>query len=194
MPFSGLDKTIKSFINISLDELQGFHEHCRLHRYKKREYILKRNSLPGKVFYVNHGLCYSQKPTENGDYSVMSFFQSGDFIIDAKSFFNGSFSEIDVIALDDCELVEIPKQAIDFLNKEVVEGEKFYRQLNEYFFLAQYQKLVELRTLTLAERVRVFHEKYLDVVDQMSQQKLASYLGISPEHLSKSHRQGRLIW
>jgi CRP-like cAMP-binding protein len=194
MPFTELDQVIKSFINISLEELHGFHEYCTINSYKKKDYIIKRNNMLGKLFYVNHGICYSQKPTQHGEYSVMSFYQAGDLIVDARPFYNGSFAEIDVIALNDSELIEIPKQAIDFLSKEVVEAEKFARQLNEYFFLAQYRKLMELRTLSLAERVTAFHKKYLGVVDSMSQQKLASYLGISPEHLSKSHRKGRLTW
>jgi hypothetical protein len=80
------------------------------------------------------------------------------------------------------------------LYKRVPKFERFFRILAENSLVANQQRIINNLSLTAAERYEQFTKQYPFILECAPLHNIASYLGITPEFLSKIRRRmaGRL--
>lgn len=147
-------------------------------RVKKGQIIQQSGALNTKVYKVEKGLLRSYTIDRKGKEHIYMF-ASEDWII-------GDVCKITV----PCELF------IDAIeNATIVEYEKEINMidppLNALFNrLAVLQKrIIMLMSYSAAERYTHFTESYPDIIQRVPQKMIASYLGITPEALSRVRRE-----
>lgn len=108
-----------------------------------------------------------------------------DFFGDYMSFLNGKPTPIEVIAFEKSILFRISKTNFDILSNNSDFGEKIRRYASEALFMEKQQQQVDILSQTAKERYIELRKKQANVIKRTPQKYIASYLGITPQSLSR---------
>jgi CRP-like cAMP-binding protein len=138
------------------------------------------------LFYIDQGLVrYYYLDGETGDERTGQFFDEGSFVTDAASFLTGAPATQTVETVEACVIVAIPKVALMQAYDEDHAIERFGRKMVEGGFLGSQKRAANLLNLAPDERYRHYVEIRPELVRRVPQYLLASFLGITPESLSR---------
>lgn len=88
-------------------------------------------------------------------------------------------------ALETSELISIPRSAIDWGYKHLKDGNKMGRLIAEFYFMYQDDRINTRYTQTPKERYLLIDSIFPNIHQRVPQHMIASYLGITPIHLSR---------
>ncbi|MDO4336006.1 MAG: Crp/Fnr family transcriptional regulator [Bacteroidales bacterium] len=173
-------------------DFEAMREYCMANgktvHYSKGDFFTEAGSVGRYVGFVQSGYFKYCVLTSKGDYAVTGFSFADECIMDfTQSFIFDKPSKISIIAGCHSEIIQIPLRALrDFISKDnpgliphmsaVVLEEAYGRYLNLY------QKSPTERYLELVE-------KYPDVLEQVTLHDIASYLLVTPIHLSRIRKK-----
>lgn len=92
-------------------------------------------------------------------------------------------------AIGDSEILTLSKNNHETLYGKIPRFERYFRILAERAFAACQHRLVATLSLSALERYKRFSELYPALADCLPQKQIASYIGVTPEFLSKMLRQ-----
>lgn len=98
-------------------------------------------------------------------------------------------SEQNLQALTDVDLLVMKKEAINAMYDKCKLGERFGRLIIEQVFCNAETKRKKIISTTHDEQYRSFVDAYPQSLQQVPQYYIASYLGISPEHLGRLRKK-----
>ena len=169
--------------NLNLTEIADFFREkgCACH-YKKEDIFIRQGTVARYAALVVSG--YFKLTTTNtaGDEAVANFAFPGELITDFHCSLYGEQSEMSIIAGTDSEILKVPlKDFIAVLSPNL---------LNEYRSLF---KMVLLRHLNIyrkspAQRYIELCNLYPGIIKAVALKDIASYLLITPNHLSRIRR------
>lgn len=87
-------------------------------------------------------------------------------------------------ALEDTCILQLSKVHFDKLLLEIPKFEKFFRVLMQNAYTREQLRVIEKLTLSTEDRYESFLNKYPHMARTLTQKQIASYLGVTPEHLS----------
>ena len=110
-------------------------------------------------------------------------------ISDLYSFLTGEPATYNIGALEDSELVLITKTAQEELLKQVPKYETYTRMQLTGAYLAMQKRITSILSLTLEERYANLTSIYPNIIQRVPQHMIASYMGLTPETLSRVRRK-----
>ncbi len=138
-----------------------------------------------RSFFVKKGLLRSYILDHKGKEHVYMFAPEGWIIGDVESYSFETPSELYIDALEDSEIDVLDSKAmggIDELPKEALVQQ--INKLTRRIAVLQHRVLM-LMSAKAADRYKEFLKTYPNIVQRVPQKMIASYLGITPEALSK---------
>ncbi|MDJ0626621.1 MAG: Crp/Fnr family transcriptional regulator [Rhodobacter sp.] len=158
---------------------------------KKGEHALRAGTVANDVFFVHRGLLryYFNDPGEGGAERTGQFFDEGIVVTDAESFLTKTPGEQNFQALEPTSIVIIPRAALydGYDNDHAIE--RFGRLMLEQGLIGSQRRASRLLTLQPEERYRTFVQSRPEVARRVPQYLIASYLGLTPESLSRIRRR-----
>ncbi len=155
----------------------------------KGEILLKPGEVCQHSFFVEKGLLRSYTIDEGGKEHIIQFAPEEWFISDRSSAYFNEASEFYIEAIEDSEVVLINH---DFMVKAGGLNTSF-REYNERLLqnhIRHLQKRINLLLGATAEkRYLDFIQLYPDLLLRVPQWMIASYLGITPESLSRVRKE-----
>lgn len=149
----------------------------------KKGEILQHAGEPIKFGYkVNKGLLRSYTIDEKGKEHVFIFAPEGWYISDMDAQINGGNTELFIDALEDSELEATPSSDFN-LDQLVTTNEDTVRLIKRAAVLQR--RVIMLMSASARERYEHFIKTYKTIVNRVPQRMIATYLGITPEALSK---------
>ena len=151
----------------------------------KKGTILQQNSRTAKAFFVQKGCLRSYTIDAKGKEHIFMFAPEGWILSDVTLHAAQGMPPLFVDALEDSEIEVFDGHLLDELT---VSGYIQSGLLTEKLFrrIAVLQKRVLLlMSANALERYKDFIETYPNIVQRVPQRMIASYLGITPEALSK---------
>lgn len=106
-----------------------------------------------------------------------------------NSFISQTPARLNVDALEDSVLFAIDREAWDRVLERIPKMERFFRVLLQGAFIALQERVISSLMSTAEERYRAFLERYPQIEQRVAQHQVASYLGVTPESLSRIRRQ-----
>lgn len=156
----------------------------KLKELPKKELLLRAGHICQHIYFIQKGLlrCYYYR----NDVEICSWFmKEGDVIVSVESFFKQAVSYESIQALEDCELYYIHYKELQEIYRTFPEFNFIARVLTEKYYCLSEQRLYSLRMMRAHERYDYLLEFHPELVLRVSSKYIASYLGITPEMLSK---------
>lgn len=184
-----LYKNITRHISLSEEEFQRFSEPFEFKKIKKKESVLREGDYCLFEGFVVNGCFKVYFLTEDGFEQTLYFAVENWWITDIDSLINNVPSTLNIEALEDSEVLMISKKDKELLYETMPQVEKLFRMLNQQSSVALQRRILSLMNKTADKRYLEFLEKYPTLEQRLTQQQVASYLGISHEFLSKIRKK-----
>lgn len=176
-------------IPLTEEEQSLIKAHLSVKKIRKKQYILQEGDICKTIAFVEKGLLRSYSVDDNGTEHIMQFAVEGWFISDLYSFLTAEPATYNIEAVEDSELVLINKSANDELMRKCTKYESFTRVLITGAYIALQKRINSLMSYTLEERYETFMSQYPDIARRVPQHMIASYIGLTPETLSRVRKR-----
>lgn len=182
-------KNVSRFITLTPEETDYFTSLLKLKKLKKRQYLLPEGEVCRNEYFVIKGCLRTYTIDEKGLEHVVQFSIEDWWTGDMYSFLTQQPSRYTIDALEDSELLYLDKASHEELYTKVPKFERFFRHLLQYAFIAMQERINQTLSQPADERYCSFIEKYPLMERRLPLKQIASYLGITPESLSRIRSQ-----
>jgi len=158
-------------------------------KLKKKQYLLQEGDVCKTIAFIEKGALKAYSVDDNGNEHIIQFGLEGWTISDLYSFLTGEPSTYNIDAIEDSELVLINKSAHEELLLKVPKYETYTRLNITGAYLAMQKRLTSIIGSPVEERYANFTALYPNIVQRVPQHMIASYMGLSPETLSRIRRR-----
>lgn len=190
--FQILKNNISRYIHLSDEEFQRFSEPFELKKFNRKETALREGDYCLFEGFVLNGCFKVYFLTEDGFEQTLYFAVENWWITDIDSLINNVPSTLNIEALEESEVLMISKKDKEKLYETMPQVEKLFRIMNQNSSVALQRRILSLMNKTADKRYLEFLEKYPGLEQRITQQQVASYLGISHEFLSKIRKKTTL--
>lgn len=154
-------------------------------KLRKRQYLLQQGDVSKYTAFIEKGLLRSYVIDDKGTELIMQFAPEGWWINDMYSAITGEPAEQNIDAIEDSELLLLTNQGYEQLMQEAPVFERFFRLQLQNSFVALQRRLKGNITQTAEEKYKNFIQSYPNIAQRVPQHNIASFLGITPESLSR---------
>lgn len=179
---------IQQMISISKEEMDQFLEHCFLETFERQAVLSKPGLVPNQIFFVNRGLLRVLVLDNKGTEHSIHFALENQFIADYANFLLRQPSVYTLQALEETEVVVLPRSVIEWGYAHLTQGDKLGRLIAESYFIYQDNRINNSYVRSPKERYDRITEVFPNIHNRVPQHMIASYLGITPVHLSRLKR------
>ena len=183
-------KNIGKHISIDEKEKAFFVSLLETTTLKARQVYLRAGEVCKYSAFVNDGALKSYTVDQDGKEHILSFAISDWWIADMYSYISRKPAVLTIEAIADAEVLLLSYECQQQLYEKVPKFERFFRILIEKALVANQERLIDNLSSTAEDRYLHFIKKYPSIPSCVPQHNIASYLGITPEFLSKI--RGRL--
>lgn len=180
-----ISAAIKQIISISEDELNAFLKQTVVKTFKKNTIISRPDRIPNEIFFINKGIIRFVITDREGIDHTIYFGLENQFISDYSNFIESQASIYCLQTLEETEVVVLPRSAIEWGYKNLREGQKMGRLIAEYYFIYHDTRIKNLYIRSPKERYDNITDVFPNIHNRVPQHMIASYLGITPIHLSR---------
>jgi CRP-like cAMP-binding protein len=182
-------KKINEKVSLSPDE-EEICKTCLIpKKVRKRQYLLQEGDVCKYGAFVENGTLRSFTIDEKGHEHIVQFAIEGWWISDMYSFITGEPSVYNIEALGNSELLLLTHASQEELLRRVPKFERYLRLLVQGAYIALQRRLVLSLSQSAEEKYTKLIHTYPDIVQRVPQHMIASYLGITPETLSRIRKQ-----
>jgi CRP-like cAMP-binding protein len=153
--------------------------------FKKKDPFLQEGVVCKDSAFVIDGAMKSFTIDQEGKEHILSFATPGWWISDLYSLISQKPGILNIEAVADAEVLILSWEDQQLLYTKVPKFERFFRIIVENSLVASQQRLIDNLSSTAEERYLHFIKKYPTIPSCVPQHNIASYLGITPEFLSK---------
>jgi cAMP-binding proteins - catabolite gene activator and regulatory subunit of cAMP-dependent protein kinases len=146
------------------------------------------DKVENRVFYINKGILEIVIYNKSGN-RILEFFFPRNMVSSYASFLNGNPSNVEVVSTTECELEYIMAKDLKHAYKDSLLANKIGRRLLEITYIERVKREKDLLTKTATERYSDLIEQRPELIRQIPIYKVASYLGVHPESLSRIRKR-----
>jgi CRP-like cAMP-binding protein len=157
--------------------------HSRL--FRKRQFVLQEGNVCTQFNFVVRGCLRTYKIDEKGNTHILQFATENNWINDLGSFHSVKPSALNIDALEDTVVLQISRDDLVSLYIQAPKFDRIFRVLVENAFVRLQDRLLQNISSTAEERYQSFLELYPHLTNRLSQVQIASFLGVTPEFLSR---------
>lgn len=184
-----LEKHISRCGHLSKDELALLFSVMTLQKIEAKTYLLREGEVCRFEAFVIKGCLRKYCIDEAGHEVNLQFAVEDWWISDLKSFTEETRSELFIQALEDCEIMTISHQDKEDMFRSIPALERIFRIMVQRSHNVLQERFVGVLTKPAEERYIDFIEKYPGLPHRIAQHHIASYLGMTPEFLSKVRKR-----
>jgi CRP/FNR family transcriptional regulator, anaerobic regulatory protein len=182
-----IEAVIARFNNIyPLSEgcMERLREKMILKEYPKKHLLLEADKVSNHIYVIAKGLARTWYIKDGIDITSR-FTPEGDMINSFMSFFTRKPGVEYIELLEDSILFEIHYNEVQKIYRDFIEMNFVGRVLTEYYFTHAEQRTVNLRKTSAEEKFQFFLDMHSGLINRVPSRHIASYLGLTPETLSR---------
>jgi CRP-like cAMP-binding protein len=176
-------------VGLTGEEQQQVAAYLTGRKLRKRQYLLQEGDVCKAVAFVEKGVLREYSLGEDGIEHVVQFALEGWHISDMYSFLTGEPATHNIDVIEDAEVTLISREAYEEMLVTVPKFETLMRLNITGAYLALRRRLASSIRDSLESRYQTFITTYPDIVQRVPQHMIASYLGATPETLSRLRKR-----
>jgi CRP-like cAMP-binding protein len=178
-------ESFRQKVALSAEEEEQVKHFLKPRKIRKKQYLLQEGDPCRFIAFIEKGVMKAYSTDEKGNEHIIQFGLEGWIISDLYSFLTGEPAVYNIDAIEDSELVLISRQAHDKLLETLPAYETYTRLNITGAYLAMQRRLTSIISSTLEQRYAAFMSIYPDIAQRVPQHMIASYMGLTPETLSR---------
>ncbi|HEY1009684.1 MAG: Crp/Fnr family transcriptional regulator [Daejeonella sp.] len=183
--FEELDNHITRCAPMSSSELGVFHSRLKSKILKKKTLLLQQGEICKFEAYIVKGCVKKYYIDPDGEEVILQFAVEDWWISDIGSFSEQKPSNLFIETLEDTEVLMIDFESKQRLFAEIPKLERVFRIMMQRAYSVLEGRFYATVAHSAEALYLEFLEKYPTIPQRVPQQQIASYLGITPESLSR---------
>jgi CRP-like cAMP-binding protein len=158
-------------------------------KLRKKQYLVQEGDVCKYMAFICKGAMRFYSVDDKGIEHIIRFGIENWWITDRESFLSKEPSVYNVDAVEDCELLVVTKQDLDELNRQSSSFAELSKILEQRTFVAAQKRIHAAISRSAEERYNELQKINPSFIQRFPQNMIASYLGVSPETLSRIRKQ-----
>ncbi len=154
-------------------------------KVKRRQFLLSEGDVCSRYWYVQNGLFRTFHVDENGKEHNLAFAAEGNWVTDVGSFHSEKPSRLYIEALEESTVYEFEKPDLIDCYINYPTFDRRFRVTVENQFIELQNRFLQILSISAEKRYKAFLKDYPAFVQRLTNVQIASYIGITPEFLSK---------
>ncbi|WP_052600139.1 Crp/Fnr family transcriptional regulator [Aureispira sp. CCB-QB1] len=180
-----LYQNIRRSVAISQQEVEQFEQLLQPKTLAKNDFFVQEGDTAKYLAFVLSGGLYSYSIDDKGEKHVLQIALKEHWITDPYSFFSQQGALHTVQALFETNVLLISKENHDKACNQFPHIERFFRLLVQNAYVHLLQRVAQINRDTAEERYLKLIQTHPNLIQQVPQYYIASYLGIKPQSLSR---------
>jgi CRP-like cAMP-binding protein len=187
--YEQLRAALARHITTTESEFEHFSSHFTLRKMRKKQYILQQGDVAKHLFFVNKGCLRSFETDDTGKEHVIQFSIENWWVSDMDSNLSQLPSQLNIECLENCELLQLEIHNLDKIYLEIPKLERFFRIITQNALIVSQRRLLSVMSKSALQRYLEFSDRYPLFMQRLPNHHIASYLGITPESLSRLRKE-----
>jgi CRP-like cAMP-binding protein len=182
----------KNFVSLvpslTVEDLDRICLRLQYKSYTRKSIIVEEGQVCNHVYFINKGAVRLINLQEGQERNAMYIFED-NWISEYRSFILRAPAIQTLQAIEDCEILLLHYDDVQESYNTNPRFERFGRLITEYIFAQTSNGDIEARKYSPEERYLRLIENDSIMLKRLSQQQIASFLGIQPESLSRIRKR-----
>lgn len=186
---------ITKHVEFTEAELVAFNKKCTQVNFSKGELIMKAGEVQQNLYFLTKGIIRNYVENSKGEIKIYNF-RSENMIVTGYAPYNyedNLKALVNVECLEDCVLIEVPFEAINYVINNMKLGDRLGRYMAEAHVVQMLHYVLQRDTKTIIERLDSIDKSFPNIHQRVPQYMIASYLGITPVHLSNLKKRRKSV-
>jgi CRP-like cAMP-binding protein len=147
------------------------------------------------IYFIVKGIIRNYVLSQEGEIKTYGFRVENMLITGygLHNYKNDYRAKVNIECLEECTLIKIPLQALKFMEEHSKEAHKVGRYLAETHIIELVEFIIDIDTLPVLERYNNLEKIFPNIHQRVPQHIIASYLRVTPVHLSNVKKRNFLL-
>lgn len=187
-----LIRYFKNYFPLTAKEKEELSIRFSERKIKRRGFVLQAGDVCRHFTFVVAGCLKMYAVDANGKEHNLQFVAENDWITDMASFYAEKPGKVYIEAVEPTTVLQIKHEDLIFLYLNYHKFDRNFRIIIEQKYIALQNRLLLNISATAEERYLYFMEQYPHLANRLPNTQIASYIGITPEFLSKIRKERSL--
>jgi CRP-like cAMP-binding protein len=183
MFFDYIEKTSGKLL--SEDDKDLLMEHFQSKKFRKRQYFLQEGNVCKYIGFIVKGSARTFAVDDKGQEHILKLSVENWWLTDFESFYLLTPSRFNIEALEPLEILQSTHSQIEQFLKHIPAFSAMASVINQNYTIAAQKRMLASNSYTAEERYAELIKNYPHFLQRFPQNMIASYLGLSPETLSR---------
>ena len=189
-PIDGLRAFIAARVRLSAGDWDAIRAAFEASTVRRKGLYLHPGETCDRIAFLARGCLTVSYNNEKADVTT-HIYVDGSFVADYYSYLTATPSRQSIRAVEDCALLIADRRAVSRLYESVPVWERLGRMIAEEVYLCAHERTESFLRDTPEQRYLKLAETQPGLLERVPQYVIASYLGITPETLSRIRGRSR---
>ena len=192
--FEMFNSFITRHVEMTEAELTAFNQKCELVEFSKGDLIMRAGETQQNLYFINKGLVKNFIETEAGETKIYNFRTEGMQLTGyaVYNYKDNLKALVNVQCIEDCTMIRLPFPVIQYVIENIKSGERLGRLMAEGHVVEMLNYIINRDSKSIIERYDLLEIEYPNIHQRIPQRLIASYLGITPVHLSNLKKSRKI--
>ena len=186
---TALTENINQIVSLTEDESATIEKAYGLMEIPRGEFWVRQGAKCEQIGFVESGRLRIFYVDDAGNEVTCYFVTAGNFASSFTSFLTNTPTHENISALENTVLRVISKTELEALSEQVPKMHVFRRVIAENLFITMEKRIAMLQSQSAHERYEKMLKENPDIILNVPLQYTASFLGITPQHLSRLRKE-----
>lgn len=193
--FEMFNQFITKHVEFTEAELVDLNKKCTKVEFVKGDIIMKAGEIQKTLYFITKGIIRNYVENNKGEIKIYNF-RSEYMTVTGYALYNyeeNMKALVNVECLENCTMIEVPIIVINYVINNMKLGDRLGRYMAEAHVVQMLHYVLQRDTKSIIERLDSIDKSFPNIHQRVPQYMIASYLGITPVHLSNLKKRRKTV-